>query len=185
MVFLLAGGLSSPVIVLILPVLYLRVYWYRRLSSELLIAISATLITAVQISFIVKGSASRFSPLDSVAKNVIPEFFGRFMIGNWTDNSIILLLVGIGLIGILAKFVFYDRHNRSIWILLYLLLGSIALTVARIDPASIHPEFAGPRYFFFPFILTFWILIQFFYVTQSVWSRALAMRCSFSLVRRP
>ncbi|MGA9032915.1 MAG: hypothetical protein WB402_10395 [Sulfuricaulis sp.] len=169
---LLVGGLSSPVIVLILPVLYFRAYWYRSLRSEQLVAFIATLAAAVQISFIVKGSAGHFPPLDSVLMNVIPTFYGRFLIGNWVDNKVWLWLVGMGLTGIIAAWLLRDRRNVSAWILLYLLAGTVVLTVVRVDPAGIHPRLAGPRYFFLPFVLTFWILIQYFHAAHSKWLRS-------------
>ena len=169
--FLLIGGLSSPIIMLILPVLYFRVYRYRSLRSEQLVAFIATLIAAVQIFFIVKGSAGRFPPLNSVLINVILTFFGKFLIGNWVDIKVLSWFAGVGLIGIIAACVFRDRRNASVWILLYLLVGSILLTVARVDPVIIHPRLAGPRYFFYPFVLTFWILIQYFHAAHSNWLR--------------
>ena len=53
--FLLLGGLSSPVIILVLPVLYFRVCLYRSLRSEYVIAFVATLIAVVQILFVSAG----------------------------------------------------------------------------------------------------------------------------------
>lgn len=169
--FLLLGGLSSPVILLILPVLYFRAYWYRSLRSEQLVAFIATLIAAVQGFFIIKGSSGGFPSVDSVLMNIIPTFFGKFLIGNWVDNKFWLYFAGMGLIGIMAARLLRDRRNVATWVLLYLLVGSIALTVARVDPANIHPRLAGPRYFFFPFVLTFWILIQYFHSAYSNWLR--------------
>jgi hypothetical protein len=169
--FLLAGGLSSPVIVLILPVLYFRAYLHRSLRSEQVLACIATVIAAVQLFFTVKHSAGQFPPLDSVLMNAIPTFFGKFLIGNWIEHKVWTWFAGVGVFGIIAAWIFRERCNMSAWILLYLLVGSIALTVARVDPAIIHPRFAGPRYFFFPFILTFWVLIQYFHATHSNWFR--------------
>ena len=45
--FLLIGGLSSPMIVLILSILYLRVFWYRSLRSEWVVALGGTIIAFV------------------------------------------------------------------------------------------------------------------------------------------
>jgi hypothetical protein len=169
--FLVLGGLSSPIIVLVLPILYFRAWWYRSLRSEQWVAFIATTIAAVQIYFIARGNAGQFPPLDSVWMNVIPTFFGEFLIGGWVDNKVWLWFAGMGQSGIIATWFFRDRRNVSTWILLYLLVGSVALSVARVDPAIIHPRFAGPRYFFLPFILTFWILIQYFHTAHSNWLR--------------
>lgn len=160
-------------IVLILPILYFRAYFYRSLRAERLVAFIATLIAAVQGFFIIKGSASGLPPLDSVLMNVIPTFFGNFLIGNWNVNVVWLWLAATALIGIIVAWFLQSRRKVAAWILLYLLAGSIALTVARVDPAIIHPQLAGPRYFFFPFVLTFWILIQYFHATHSNWLRGI------------
>jgi hypothetical protein len=165
--FLLIGGLSSPIIVMVLPIFYFRTYWYRTLRTERILAIIATVIAAVQMYFIVTSAAGRFPPFNSLLVNVIPTFFGKFLIGNWNDNYVWLLFAGLALIGIIAAWFLRDRRNISSWILLYLLIGSIALTVMRLDPAIIDPRLAGPRYFFFPFILIFWIFIQYFHSTSS------------------
>jgi hypothetical protein len=56
-------------------------------------------------------------------------------------------------------------------VLVYLYLAAVASSTFRADPAALHPLRGGPRYFFFPFILTFWILIQFGLTTQRPWLR--------------
>ena len=44
--------------------------------------------------------------------------------------------------------------------LLYLWVGSIALTLARIDVALIDSTSRGPRYFFYPFVFESWLLLH-------------------------
>ncbi len=160
-------GLSSPVIVVILPILYLRSYWYRSLRAEHVVAFSATLIAAVQIYFILHSSGAKLPPIGSLLKFVLPKFFGTFLIGNWTNNVVYLWLAGMVVLSLIIVWLINERHNVSSWILFYLLLLSIVITVARVDPAIIHPKLAGPRYFFLPFIFIFWILIQYFHVSSK------------------
>ena len=93
-------------------------------------------------------------------------FFGNFLIGNWFNASFALWLTGILLIGFIIAWFLRNQRNLKVLILLYLLLGSIVMTIARVDPAIIHPKLAGPRYFFFPFILLFWVLIQGYYASR-------------------
>lgn len=171
--FLLFGGLSSPVIILVLPILVFRAHWYRSSRSEQWVAFIATLVAAIQCFLIAKSSASGFPPLDSVLMNIVPTFFGKFLIGNWVDNKVWLWFAGLVLMGFVALWLLRARLNVATWVLVYLLVGSIVLTVARIDPSVIHPRLAGPRYFFFPFILMFWILIQDFFTIHSTWLRGL------------
>ncbi len=161
LLFLLLAGLSSPVIVMVLPVLWLRAAMYRRQRVELVLAVVATLVTAVQVYFMVAGSAGSVPPIKSVLLNVVPTFFGNFLIGNLLRTIPGLWIVGVGLTGLTAMWLIRSRVRVSAWVLMYLLLGAIGLSVARVDPAIMHPHWAGPRYFFFPFILLFWVLIQF------------------------
>ena len=160
--FLLIGGFSSPLIVLILPVLYFRAFWYKSLRSEMMMAMLATIIAGVQFIFILNDVSGKIPPVDSMLKNAIPVFFGRFLVGNLIDSHIGLWFAGISLILVIGGCFLQNRRNLTFWILLYLLVGSIATTLIRIDPAIIHPIIAGPRYFFFPFILIYWFLIQCF-----------------------
>lgn len=167
--FTLLGGLSSPVIFLILPVLYFRAYQYRSLRSEYVIAIVATLIALIQISFLVKWPLGQIPSLNSMLLNVVPVFFGNFLIGNWTGHN--LWIAGVGMIAIVTAWFIQARNSLSARILLFLLAGSIAMSVTRVDPSIIHPNNAGPRYFFFPFALMAWILVQSFYSLESKWHR--------------
>jgi hypothetical protein len=165
--FVILCGLSSPVIIVILPILYLRSYRYRSLHAEHTVASIATLIAAVQLYFILHSSGAGFPPLESLLKFIVPKFFGNFLIGNWIDNGLCLWLAGIGVSSLMIGWLIHERHRVSSWILFYLLVVSILLTVARVDPAILHPKLAGPRYFFFPYIFIFWILIQYFHVSSK------------------
>lgn len=173
LLFLLAGGLSSPVIIVVLPLLYVRVYRYRHRRSEYVVALVATLITIVQMFFIVQTSAGKLPPIHSIISATLPKFFGGILVGNWTDDKDLLAISAVVLLGVLLAWIHRERRNLFAWFLLYLLIASIALSVARVDPAIIHPKNAGPRYFFFPFILMTWCLIQFFFVTSNSAVRAI------------
>ncbi len=169
--FLIFGGLSSPVIILVLPILYFRVYLYRTFRVEYIIAIIATLIATVQLFFIMSGSAGQIPPLYSILLNTVPTFFGGYLLGNWIDNRIELWIIGLGLIFVMLSWFYENRAKVYSWILMFLLLGSIGLTVMRVDPAALHPAVAGPRYLFYPYILISWVLIQYFCTTKKTGDR--------------
>lgn len=167
--FLLIGGLSSPLIIMVLPVFYYRIYIYRSFRNEFKVAIVATIIAIIQYSFIHSAGVSGQPNVVSILFNTIPVFLGYFIVGNLSvSNSIILWIAGILIIAGIAKWVFLERSPLS-YILVYLLAGSIALSVARIDPSILHPVLAGPRYFFFPYILIFWMLIQLGHKVSAIW----------------
>jgi len=159
--YLLVGGLSSPVIITLLPLFYLRSYIYRAKPAEHIVSFLATAIAGFQLIFILSSGASRIPSLWSIIQYVLPKFFGSFLVGNiWKQATWVFALALVILIIVWM----YDTRFRfrvsTVVVLPYLLAMSIALSVLRVDPAIIHQRIAGPRYFFYPYILLFWILIQ-------------------------
>lgn len=169
-IFLLIGGFSSPIIIMTLPIFYFRAYWYRKFRNEQKLALLATLVAIVQSYFILTWNGQSPS-LYSIMINIIPKFFGLFLIGNLTNYNILFWIMGLLLICIISMWLLHDRHNITSWILAYLLIGAIFVMVLRVDPIYIGLR-GGPRYFFFPFILIFWILIQFFHSGFPKWVKA-------------
>lgn len=165
--FLIIGGLSSPIIFLILPILYLRVYWFANARAEKFIAFVATIITLVQFIFFTKNTINEIPLFSHLFFNSIKIFFGGFLIGNLISSKLLLFISSIFLFGIIILWLHTYKHIKTTWILTYLLAGSVALVVTRVDILNIDQSASGPRYFFFPFILIYWILIQFFYLNQS------------------
>src|ERR1700722_165524 len=80
--YLVAGGLSSPVIVAVLPVLYFRAWRLRARRPEIGIALAATAICAVQLHFIALGHAGHLSPLGSILRKAVPKLRGGHARGN-------------------------------------------------------------------------------------------------------
>ena len=172
--FLLLGGLSSPVILLVVPVLYWRAWAYRAWRAEWIIACVATVIALIQAGFILKGAESRLPPLGSILMNTGPVFLGRFVVGNWVESPIGLALAGLCVACWLALCAWQLRREAAFWICVYLFVGAIGLSVIRIDPAVLHPIRGGARYLFFPFVLISWLLVQGIYAARFTWVRALA-----------
>lgn len=171
--FLLLGGLSSPVIIALLPVFYWRSYTYRRLWTEHLLSFLGTIIAVVQMFFVLDTHASTIPPFRSLFY-IVPAFFGNFVVGNIGSPEVILLFGLLIIFMMVAWFYDYKNHGMVLKILLvYLLFAGIALSVIRVDPAIIHPIKAGPRYFFYPFIFLFWIIIQI--MLTEKWYRFIAI----------
>jgi len=170
LLFLFLGGLSSPVIVLILPVLYLRAFLYRSLRAERVVAFIATLISVVQIISVFKEQ-NLLNKTKIVFLDIVPTFFGNFLLGNLHPKYFGFLFGGIVLMSLMVVWLFQKRNDIQTWILFYLLIGAIGQTATRINLAWINPSSDGPRYFFFTFIVIFWILINYLYSTRSKWLR--------------
>jgi len=158
------GGLSSPLILLAMPLFWVRAWLYRGLRREWLLAAAATLCFAVQLSVMIQARVgSRIPPFTlDAAIAVIENFFGYYLVGQarllrapWilaAAGAVLLVVTGTGL--------WRQRKTPAMWFLVYLWLGSIALSAARINAAVINPLHAGPHYFFFPYILLSWLLLQ-------------------------
>jgi hypothetical protein len=172
--YLLAGGLSSPAIVGLLPVFWYRAYRHRGLPAEKWLAAAATLIAATQFYFTRTVDAGHFPPVGSVGYHVVPKFFGTFLVGNLDENHTLAWLAGLGVLALVARGLWRDRRLAAAGTILFLLIAAVGLSVARMDPAGPHPRWAGPRYFFFPYIMIFWALIQCLQRSQTAKVRVLA-----------
>lgn len=157
--FLLVGGLSSPVIVLIAPILYWRALRYRQARGERWLAALATATVLLQLSYILGGSAAAYPSLGALAVHVPPKFLGGFLVGNLGVATVWMWLGSAALVACWLAWLWRDVVHSGRWVLSYLLVGTIALSVIRIDPAVLT-YVAGARYFFYSGILLAWILIQ-------------------------
>jgi hypothetical protein len=158
--FLMLGGLSSPVVVMVLPILCMRAWRSGQNRREWVVAAVATVLSTLQLMLIVQGSAGTIPPLQSVLESTVPIFLGWFLVGNWMPRPFLLWVAGVLLAALTAVWAFGERETGRAPVLLYLLGGSVALAVARFDPSLLHPSLAGPRYFFLPFVCLYWILVQ-------------------------
>jgi hypothetical protein len=155
---------------------------YRRWPWERIIAAVASAIAIIQAPLILQEGAAHLPPLRSLLANTAPAFLGRFLVGNWVERPAALWLAALGVALGIAVGARALRRESVFWICLYLLVGTVGLSVLRVDPALMHPRFGGPRYFFFPFILTSWLLVQSAYAVRHAWKRALAAGMAFGAV---
>lgn len=168
-VFLFVGGLSSPMII---PVsfLFLLKFFYLKTRLELVFVLVAFSLLCVQSFFLWWwGTESMLAQYDLSTLNIIAsKFFGWFLFREWVFlgvNHSCAQFAGFALILALVVFVFrtYRRGDLKIdLVILFFLFGlSILSSVSRIDVKILQPENVGARYFFFPWIVLLWILIQF------------------------
>jgi hypothetical protein len=156
------AGLSTPAIFLTVPVLWVRLLVFRgRRGSELLVALAGTVAAGVQlIPFFTKHITSGKFPFVEFAQHVIPKYFGFFAVGHWFPQTAALWLGGLLVLATIIAWAIVDGRRFATAVLLYLLFGAIVLASFRISPAAAHPENVAPRYFFFPYIIAYWILVQ-------------------------
>jgi hypothetical protein len=158
------GGLSSPMIVMVVPLFWARAWLYRGLRREWLLAAVASLCFAVQLSALIRSGAVSGVPgfTGAAGMVILGKFFGYYAIGQMRvlREPWVLAAVGVLLLGVAGIASWRQRRTAAVWFLWYLLLGSIALSVTRTNVLVLHPWYAGPRYFFFPYILLSWLLLQ-------------------------
>jgi hypothetical protein len=158
------GGLSSPMIVMVMPLFWARAWLYRGLWREWLLAGVASLCFVVQLSAIIREGAATGAPrfTEAAGMAILEKFFGYYVIGQMRllREPWVLAAVGIIVLGVAGMAFWRQRKTPAMWFLWYLLLGSIALSVTKVSATVLHPLHAGARYFFFPYILLSWLLLQ-------------------------
>ena len=165
------SSLSSPVCLITLPLFWLRVCLFKKLRSEIVLAVRATVFTVIQVTYILRFSqASLFNPEKTFL--IIPKFLGAYAVGNiapqfnWLLGACVLAFVVCAVI-----------QKRSIiqYVLLYLLLATIGTSIYRVDVSILNHIDSGARYFFLPFILLSWLLIQITLDSSTKWIRFIAI----------
>jgi hypothetical protein len=158
--FLLLGGLSSPLVLAILPVLYWRALRHRGIRIEQWLSLLATLVALLQISFMLAGDPVRHPAPAAMAQYVVPRFLGAFLVGNIGGSLWSLWLAGLVVVAGVCAWLRRDIANGERWVLLYLLMVAIALSAVRVDAAGLGGGAPSPRYLFYPFVLLMWIFVQ-------------------------
>lgn len=154
-------GLSSPLVVLITPLLAIRAY-FLRLRVDYLVFLAAASCTCAQLFFILMGKNNANMPHFSSDTffQLIEKFFGYFIASTDLNFFGSFLWAGVFLILLLIFSLSVIRDRWTSVVLVYFLVGAIALSIVRAPIEAMHPVVAGPRYFFYPFVLVAWILIQ-------------------------
>jgi hypothetical protein len=165
------SSLSSPVCLITLPLFWLRTYHFKKVRGELLIALFASLYVAIQIMYILLYSqANLFNPEKTFL--LIPKFLGAYAIGNIMPQF--NWLFGIGILTFLLWAVIQKRSITQ-YTLSYLLLATIGTSIYRVDITILNHIDSGVRYFFLPFILLSWLLIQIALDGSTKWIRVTAI----------
>lgn len=152
------ASLSSPACIIVVPLLVLRAIHLRERKGEVALALVAVVCAGLQawtmLSF--RGLVTTSVPYDTL-ELIIPRFLGSYLVGNLA--STLESIAGIALLIFLAISVYRQPRSIVMWCLLYLWAGAVFMTLTRVG-FKIHHELYGPRYFFYPFILLSWLLIQ-------------------------
>lgn len=176
--YLLLGGLSSVVGIVVLPLLLWRGYRFRKNKNEIIIAALGTLTATVQLTAFLKTNKGAFPPLENILIYSIPKFFGSFLIGISNSRIIPLVIAALAILFLIGIYTW--KAQAPTWVRLFLttlLAGSVLMSALRVDPIIIHPAHAGPRYFFFPYILIYWVIFQVLFYFRNSFFRFISILC--------
>lgn len=159
---LIFSSLSAPICLITLPLFWARGILFKR-PSEWLLAIMASALAAIQLVVMVVHNNPGHLNISETFSLFIPVFFGSYLVGNlFSQLNVIAGAVLLGLVVIGA----YQNRSWMMMSLLYLLAASILISAYRVELSVLNPIHAGPRYFFYPYILISWILIQFMFSSK-------------------
>lgn len=140
--YIVIGGLSSPIIVVVAGLLAVRAVFERKPSEYC--AVPVSLIQFVTIHANVPLNTMKFGL--GLFTLTIQGFFGLFLFQRLAPYRHVS--------GLWSSFLFFiawscrARLNGYFFLLVLADTGICALTLFRIPVDAIHPFFAGPRYFF-------------------------------------
>lgn len=183
-VYLVVGGLSSPLIVVILPVLLVRAIVARRNVAEWVTVAVTVAMCGLQAWAVLGagGQATQFSNLPD--PRFLVRFFGDYVAGSWTDSPWVIAATAPVVIGAIIAIAWRVPGSRlPMLIVVVLLVATIAVSLLRAGGTPIDPHTAGPRYFFYPFTLISWLLLLLASAWRRRWPSAVAIGLlSLSLV---
>jgi len=157
------SGLSAPAIVAVAPLFVLRAV-RERTRDNIAAGAAALLCALVQLSFIVRTNAAGVHLSFVTIELLIEKLIGGYVAWNFLPNrshDTVSLIAGLLTVAFIATAILRERPLRpTLYALLYLWLAATALSLARVDVAKLDQVGAGPRYYFLPFVLEGWILVQ-------------------------
>jgi hypothetical protein len=158
-IYIVFGGLSSPIVIPIAALFWLRAVIERH-QTNLFAAMLATLVSVMQIV------AIHYQPIEiqtatigvPAAMAALRQFIGAYF--HLATPTLAALVIA----GVIAFAAWRIRDKLDRWFMLLVLTfaalcTSVALRMPLDALQGIHPFSAGPRYFFYPFILLSWIMI--------------------------
>lgn len=174
--FIVIGGFSSPLAIVLLPLFGLRLAFTRAREDVIALAIVAA-VSIVQLYFILLGDPANTESF--ALADVLPTI--SIFFSGWTvfAEHPRALWVGLAVCAVLASGLLVLRgEERFFYLLTGLMLGgAVASSVLRAPIEIMSPVGNGPRYFFLPLVLIAWMLV---WLLAS--RKAIAMTASAAVV---
>jgi hypothetical protein len=156
------GALSSPLILALLPLYAVR-FAVLRQRIDAVALLMASVLGALQAFAMSKGPLASTGLAGFDPSLFVSKFFGYYFVTpSGQIPSGLPMFLGLALILFLA--ISWFNHRRELGLTFLLLASALAAcalsSIMRQPLSDIYPMIAGPRYFFFPFVLLSWTLIQ-------------------------
>jgi hypothetical protein len=166
------AALSSPVSVVVAPLLVLRAWLLRDRPAEVLVAMVGAAGAAIQLALMWRAGQGSVAGMALAAGGggagirleletavlVVRKFLGAWLIGNLQPKAIGTF--GWLLLALCAVAAWRHRRSPVVWALAYLWGATVMIACLRVDIRTLHQELAGARYFFLPHILLSWFLLH-------------------------
>lgn len=176
--FLIAfGGLASPLVIFLSPAYLLRTV-FTRTRVDKLVAMAVIGVAGIQALTIHSSAQSpQWDKLSFSIPLLAGKFFGWFEY--WSLNPAMTPIIAgaailLGLILLVSCWPKLRRFDLAMLLLCASLPLCILSAILRAPLPAIDPYITAPRYFFYPFILISWILIQSLDSTRP-------LRCFFAI----
>ena len=157
--YIVLGGLSSPLIAPVAILLAGRAVLERTRTAAAIAGLAVVLagLQTVTAYFNITNTGG-FSFDLATAKTAVARFVGYFYFGSGWLPEFRYSRVGYVMLAALAIMIWLRRDQLDRYFVLLVLIWSAicALTIARVPLEGLHPFAAGPRYFFYPFLLLTW-----------------------------
>ncbi len=155
-------GLSNPVVIPLAGVAVGRAA-FTKARHEALIALAMVLAAAAQL-WVVRGNPGTSAiPTLPDAVLVMARFLGYPLLLGFTNEppaAWVCVAAAVHATLLVALLVPRESRSRRLALVGLFLFGAWTSIVRCQPPTLMHPAFAGPRYFFFPFIFLNWLWLD-------------------------
>jgi hypothetical protein len=154
---LILAGLSTPLTFAVLPFLWVRAIAFWKQRDERILALLATACAIIQVAPALEAKTDGAESIGNFS-TVIPKFLGYYAVRNIAPSA--AWAAGLAVAALLVAAVILSRRKIFLGAIIGLWFVTVAMSGLRNDLAILDPVLAGPRYFFLPFILLSWALLQ-------------------------
>lgn len=165
--YILLGGLSSPMVFMLLPLQIFRVIFINKFKKQEIVSliVVAVVFTIQYKVFLIDGyTGSELSTNLDFLLTYIRKFYGLYYLNYISNGNLLIQTIG-GAFVLLLFFIYWLQNikDKYFYIVMALLLGTGLSAILRkyiqIDPIS-----PGSRYYFYPYIMLAWSLL---YITGA------------------